>query len=90
MQIYCKSTDVSNEIKIFLSARFKISNLGRFSYFLCVNIIQDDGKIIINQSTYMLRVYSLGMAMRTLILYQLLPMLVLLGQIRFLILFYCI
>ena len=50
--IACKSLDYLAKIKLALSTRYKMKDLGELQYFLGVNIVQDVGKFFINQSTY--------------------------------------
>ena len=50
--IACKSLDYLAKIKLALSTRYKMKDLGELHYFLGVNIVQDVGKFFINQSTY--------------------------------------
>lgn len=50
--ITCTSLAQLNEVKSSLSARYKMKHLGQLTHFLGVNIVQEDGKIFINQSAY--------------------------------------
>ena len=46
------SAQYINKIKSELSSRYKMKDLGKMSYFLGVNVVQDADRIFINQSSY--------------------------------------
>lgn len=50
--IASKSIDEIDKIKVLLSSRYKMKDLGAMSYFLGVNVSQGNGKIFIGQSAY--------------------------------------
>ena len=48
----CSSLSQINEIKCALQASYSMKDLGKLTYFLRVNVVQNENRIFINQSAY--------------------------------------